>query len=101
MYRTAVCAFLLVCIPINGFAIQSATADEPTAQIDVYRQFALEHSGNAAAGEELYRKEKKLACVNCHNITGAEKNGPNLDGIQPTISAARFDRKHPAAQPVD
>ena len=32
-------------------------------------------------GEQLFLNEKKLACANCHHITGIEKNGPNLDGI--------------------
>jgi putative heme-binding domain-containing protein len=29
----------------------------------------------------LFRTDKKLLCANCHRITGAEKSGPNLDGI--------------------
>jgi putative heme-binding domain-containing protein len=66
---------------IIWFLAQFAGAAEPLEQIDTYRQFALEHPGSAKAGEQLFLTEKKLACANCHRITGAEKSGPNLDGI--------------------
>ena len=65
----------------SGAWAEFAGAAEPLGQIDTYRQFALEHSGSAKAGEQLFLTEKKLACTNCHRITGAEKSGPNLDGI--------------------
>jgi len=54
---------------------------EPTDQVESYRSFAIENPGSAKSGAKLYASEKKLACENCHRITGAEKSGPNLDGI--------------------
>ncbi len=82
MYRTLIHGILVACVSsVIWFAGQVGGAEAPNSQIDTYRQFAIEHAGNATAGEQLYLKEKKLACVNCHNITGAEKSGPNLDGI--------------------
>jgi cytochrome c2 len=56
-------------------------AAEPIEQVEAYRRFAIENPGNSEAGQKLYASEKKLACENCHRITGAEKSGPNLDGI--------------------
>jgi len=58
-----------------------AGAADLTQALDTYRQFALDHPGDAKLGEELFLKDKKLVCANCHRITGAEKAGPNLDGI--------------------
>jgi len=54
---------------------------QPVAAIETYREFALQNPGDAKLGEQLFRTEKKLACATCHRITGAEKSGPNLDGI--------------------
>ena len=81
MRRAAICSFVLAVLSLSTFFGKFAGADEPLQQIDSYRQFALEHPGNAKAGEQLFLTEKKLACANCHRITGAEKSGPNLDGI--------------------
>ncbi len=46
-----------------------------------YEAFALQHSGNAAAGQILFERHERLACAKCHRILGDEKSGPNLDGI--------------------
>ena len=82
MQCAAIHGFLLAAMFFGGgFVDPNAGAAEPSEQIETYRQFALEHPGDAKAGERLFRTEKKLACATCHNITGAEKNGPNLDGI--------------------
>ncbi len=43
-----------------GFVDPNAGAAEPSEQIETYRQFANEHSGNAKAGEQLFLSEKKL-----------------------------------------
>jgi putative heme-binding domain-containing protein len=58
-----------------------AGASDSARTVDTYRQFALDHPGDAKLGEQLFLKDKKLVCANCHRITGAEKAGPNLDGI--------------------
>jgi putative heme-binding domain-containing protein len=81
MHRTASRIILVASALIFVGQTGATVADDSAPQLDQYRQFAIEHSGDATAGEQLYRKETKLACANCHNITGAEKNGPNLDGI--------------------
>jgi putative heme-binding domain-containing protein len=78
MRRQLILAGALFVVSLAG---SRNVAAEPVAQIEAYRQFALENPGNAAAGKKLYASEKKLACENCHRITGAEKSGPNLDGI--------------------
>src|SRR6516225_590967 len=69
---------------------QCAGAAEPLDQNDKYRQYAIEHPGNAKAGEELFLNEKKLVCASCHRITGAEKAGPNLDGIADKYSRSEL-----------
>jgi putative heme-binding domain-containing protein len=66
---------------MSSFTDSWARASDSPELIETYRAFALKSSGNAKAGEQLFRSEKKLACENCHRITGAEKSGPNLDGI--------------------
>ena len=45
-----------------------------------YEQFALRHSGDAAAGRKLFESDK-AQCADCHRISGMEKSGPNLDGL--------------------
>lgn len=47
----------------------------------VYIEHASTNVGDAEAGKRLFEDNKKLACTNCHRITGMEKSGPNLDGI--------------------
>lgn len=82
MFRASICSFVLAAMFFVCWFVDSIVATaEPLEQIDAYRQFALKHPGNAKAGEQLFLTEKKLACANCHRITGAEKSGPNLDGI--------------------
>lgn len=75
------CLFLAGAFFVAVLAGLGSLAAEPGEQIEAYRRFAIENPGNAAAGRKLYASEKKLACENCHRITGAEKSGPNLDGI--------------------
>lgn len=53
-----------------------------------YRQFALEHDGDVERGKQLFNNQVKCQCSNCHNLTGMEKSGPNLEGI-----AEKFDRE--------
>src|SRR5262245_34303879 len=90
MHRMAILRFVLTVFFI-AFSGRLVGADEPSSEkIDTYRQFALEHPGSAKSGEQLFLKEKKLACANCHRITGAEKNGPNLDGIADKYSRSEL-----------
>lgn len=70
---------LLLCGHWLAFATVGVA--QPSDQLDTYRQFALEHPGDAKAGEQLFLTENKLVCTSCHRITGVEKSGPNLDGI--------------------
>jgi cytochrome c553 len=66
---------------VAAFVDRSARAVDIAERIDGYRQFALEHAGDATAGEQLFLRHDSLACTNCHRVTGAELSGPNLDGI--------------------
>lgn len=74
-----VCACL--CLPALLFPLLIAAENESTGRLDEYRRYALEHPGEVAAGERLFKTHKQLACANCHVISGLEKSGPNLDGI--------------------
>jgi cytochrome c peroxidase len=47
-----------------------AGAADSSEKIDAYRQFAHEHQGSAKLGEQRLLTERKLACANCHHITG-------------------------------
>ncbi len=73
----------IVCIGslLGPFISADSGAAEPSEQIETYRQFAMNNPGNAKLGERLFASNKQMACENCHRITGAEKSGPNLDGI--------------------
>src|SRR5687768_11717868 len=62
-----------VLVAMWSFASSWAGTAESSDQFETYRHFALKTPGNAKAGEQLFRSEKKLACENCHRITGAEK----------------------------
>lgn len=83
--------FVVVPIVCQGvllwMSIAGASADVPESaerareEQQAYRDYALKQAGNAQAGERLFRQHERLACGNCHVVTGAEKSGPNLDGI--------------------
>lgn len=60
-----------------------AAAILPAAETQraAYQKFASENEGNAIRGEQVFLNNAKLVCTNCHNVTGMEKSGPNLEGI--------------------
>jgi putative heme-binding domain-containing protein len=53
-----------------------------------YFRYAIEHDGDAENGTQLFQNHAKLLCADCHNVTGLEKSGPNLEGI-----ADKFNRE--------
>lgn len=63
---------------------------EPMAE---YARYALKHHGDVAAGEKLFRTHSDLKCTNCHNVTGMEKSGPNLDGVGDKFSREELIRE--------
>lgn len=70
-------------------SIDDRVAGEPVPKrLAEYERFALEHAGDATAGEKLFRTHDGLRCTKCHNVTGLEKCGPNLDG-----AGDKFTRK--------
>jgi putative heme-binding domain-containing protein len=82
MRRATLRRFVLAASVLGaGVALPIVAAAQPADQLGTYRRFALEHPGDAKAGEQLFLTDKKLVCASCHRITGAEKSGPNLDGI--------------------
>lgn len=88
MTHTAIRGLALGMLPylFVSLVCQFIAAAEPPVQIEAYRQYALDHPGSAKIGEQLFLTEKNLACASCHNITGAEKSGPNLDGVADKFS---------------
>lgn len=82
---------LALMLGLHGIASPMAVAsDEGSAedQRPAYLRYALENDGNPTRGEQLYRNHAQLQCTNCHNISGMEKSGPNLEGV-----ADKYDRK--------
>lgn len=74
---------------------RSAAAEpspEPAEQSEAYRTYAMQHDGDPAAGKLLFESDKKLVCTNCHQITGLEKSGPNLEGVGDRYSKAELLR---------
>jgi putative heme-binding domain-containing protein len=76
-----IASFLIVLLLAPTCVSQLANAQTQPTELSDYRDFALEHEGDAAAGKHLYEQHKQLACNSCHLITGMEKSGPNLDGV--------------------
>lgn len=72
-------AFLFGC----GCAPMAVASEEEKAedQRPIYLRYAMEHEGDVARGEQLFRDHPQLQCTHCHNISGMEKSGPNLEGI--------------------
>jgi putative heme-binding domain-containing protein len=62
-------------------AVQLRAAEPLPAARDAYRKYATENTGDTEAGERLFRDNQKLACTNCHRVTGVERSGPNLAGV--------------------
>lgn len=54
---------------------------EPDSSRESYAEFVREHPGDPTAGQQLFEQHRDLACTKCHRLGGAEKSGPNLDGI--------------------
>ncbi|MCZ6793661.1 MAG: PQQ-dependent sugar dehydrogenase [Planctomycetota bacterium] len=78
---TVVCVALV----LTGALIASEEPADPAGDLpdslQEHERFALKNAGDATAGERLFRTHGSLRCTSCHNITGMEKSGPNLDGV--------------------
>lgn len=59
----------------------AACADEASDQREILVHYAAEHTGDSQRGERQFRENPNLQCSNCHNVSGLEKSGPNLEGI--------------------
>lgn len=81
------CAGGLLLLLATGLHLQAA---DPLGSPEAYRDYALQHTGDAQAGRRLFERDKRLACTACHRITGAEKSGPNLDGIADKYSRSEL-----------
>jgi putative heme-binding domain-containing protein len=88
MFRVLVLAF-----GTTAFARCAAAADEQNDQRQSYLRYAMEHDGNAERGAQLFRSHAKLVCADCHNITGLEKSGPNLEGVADKFSREELIRQ--------
>lgn len=55
---------------------------DPARHRREYRDFTLGREGNITRGEELFRAERRFACVTCHSIDGtSSKVGPDLYAV--------------------
>lgn len=43
--------------------------EDPGGTVD-YRQFALQHDGDASRGAKLFAEERRAACARCHSVDG-------------------------------
>src|SRR6185312_11518796 len=71
------------CVLILFFCALGAFAAPTTPQIrERYRNYAMVHQGNAAAGKALFEAPGKIACSLCHTTDrSASKVGPDLFAI--------------------
>ncbi|HIK93232.1 MAG TPA: c-type cytochrome [Planctomycetes bacterium] len=60
---------------------QTVCAQKGDPQQQAYFRYAMKNDGDVTRGEQLFLTHRKLLCTNCHNVTGKEKSGPNLEGI--------------------
>ena len=62
-------AWLTVSIVLS---LAVATGAAPTTQPsrETYREFAMKHQGDAAAGKAMFLETQKIACSNCHTTDG-------------------------------
>ncbi|MCA9027880.1 MAG: PQQ-dependent sugar dehydrogenase [Planctomycetaceae bacterium] len=72
--------FLLAMTSLCTSLVQADTPTPPF-ELNVYREYALTHDGDSAAGKQLFEKHEKLTCTACHGVAAKEKAGPDLDGI--------------------
>jgi putative heme-binding domain-containing protein len=48
-------------------------------QLREYRDFAMNHEGDAARGRELFNNEQRVGCAKCHSVNGSSSRaGPDL-----------------------
>ncbi len=75
-------ALVLLAEPIRSAYPQESAASRPAKSIEAYRQFAMEHDGDAARGRELFSDEQRAGCSKCHSIDGkGSKAGPDLFSV--------------------
>jgi len=72
-----------VAISVALASFSHAQLPQRTAKsLDDYRNFALQHDGDAARGRALFADEQRLACTKCHSIDGkGTKAGPDLFSV--------------------
>lgn len=57
---------------------QSSSPD-PSRQLREYRDFAMNHDGNAERGQALFNDQQRVGCAKCHSVDGsASRAGPDL-----------------------
>ena len=100
MSRLTTICFLAILLPLT-LCNALARAWPRAAASSAYRDFALNNSGDSAAGKLLFDRDEKLTCTACHRVTGKEKSGPNLDGIGDNLLARAIDSSYLGAQPVN
>lgn len=55
------------------------TPPDPAPQLREYRDFAMNHEGDAARGRELFHNEQRAGCAKCHSVDGSSSRaGPDL-----------------------
>ena len=78
-------AINVLCLVISYLAVPAGFGQDVRVQLveqqQAYLRYAMNHDGDATRGEQVFLKHSKLLCTNCHNVTGKEKSGPNLEGV--------------------
>ena len=65
-----------------GAAATAPPAADPARQIREYRDFAMNHDGDAARGRDVFNDQSRAGCVSCHSVDGSSsKAGPDLYAI--------------------
>ncbi|HKS37473.1 MAG TPA: PQQ-dependent sugar dehydrogenase, partial [Verrucomicrobiae bacterium] len=85
MVLTAFSSLFATTVLLGQNLSSQATESRPTASpgsLREYRDFAMNHDGNALRGKELFFSEQRAACSKCHSVDGTSgKAGPDLFAI--------------------
>ena len=95
-FAAALFVSALLCVLVSTRTGARDTTDSGEELADAkakYARYALENRGDPSAGEKLFRTHRSLQCTNCHNVTGKEKSGPNLDGVGDKFSREELIRQ--------
>jgi putative heme-binding domain-containing protein len=64
---------------VEAADLSRSASPDSARQLLEYREFAMNHDGNATRGRNLFNDEPRLGCTKCHSVDGSSSRaGPDL-----------------------